>query len=129
MADEEKENPELDSEKVEGSEEQPNEPMSALEKQKIIQEAEMRAKKRKLIPPFVMLLAGAIVSITLLFLRYSPINKLLITLGVMILFYIIGDAIKSMLDRFEKQIEEARLEEGEVIDKTEEMKAEESEEE
>lgn len=80
-------------------------------------EREFRAKKRRLIPPFVMLLAGAITSITMRILHYETKTMLIILLCVLIGFYIAGSVIKYMLDRFEKQIEEAYMEEGEVIEK------------
>ncbi|MCM1048095.1 MAG: hypothetical protein NC433_06695 [Clostridiales bacterium] len=80
-------------------------------------EAKERAKKRKLIPPLIMLSAGAIVSITMFVQRYEAKDMLLILLCVLIVFYIAGELVKWMFDRFEAQIEAARLEEGEVIEK------------
>ena len=80
-------------------------------------ERELRAKKRRLIPPFVMLLAGAITSITMRILHYDMKTMLIILLCVLVGFYIAGCVIKGMLDRFERQIEEAYMEEGEVIEK------------
>ena len=80
-------------------------------------ERELRAKKRRLIPPFVMLSAGAVVSITMRILHYETKTMLIILLSVLVGFYIAGSVIKYMLDRFEKQIEEASMEEGEVIEK------------
>lgn len=80
-------------------------------------EREFRARRRKLIPPFIMLLAGAITSITMRILHYDLKTMLIILLGVLLGFYIAGCVIKGMLDRFEKQIEEADMEEGEVIEK------------
>lgn len=80
-------------------------------------EALKRAKKRKLIPPFVMLSAGAVISITLFAIRYNTKDMLIILLCVLVVFYIAGELLKWMFDRFEAQIEEARLEEGEVIEK------------
>lgn len=80
-------------------------------------EAALRAKKRKLIPPFVMLFAGAVNSITMYVLHYSVKDMLVILLWVLIAFYIAGGLIKWMLDRFEAQIEQKRMEEGEVIEK------------
>lgn len=79
--------------------------------------AVMRAKKRKLIPPFVMLLAGAITSITMFMLHYKSKDMLVILLWVLIAFFIAGEVLKWMLDRFEAQIEEARREAGEVFEK------------
>ena len=81
------------------------------------EERELQAKKRRLIPPFVMLLAGAITSITMRILHYEMKTMLIVLLCVLVGFYIAGSVIKYMLDRFEKQIEEAYMEEGEVIEK------------
>lgn len=81
------------------------------------EERQARARKRKLIPPFVMLLAGAITSITMRILRYDTKSMLIILLCVLIGFYFAGCVLKTMLDRFERQIEEAHMEEGEVIEK------------
>lgn len=80
-------------------------------------EALKRAKKRKLIPPFVMLSAGAIISIAMYVQHYKTKDMLIILLCVLVVFYIAGELIKWMFDRFEAQIREARLEEGEVIEK------------
>ncbi|MCI9315139.1 MAG: hypothetical protein HFI57_09210 [Lachnospiraceae bacterium] len=80
-------------------------------------ERAFRAKKRRLIPPLIMLSAGAITSITMRILHYDTKTMLIILLCVLIGFYIAGCVIKSMLDKFEKQIEEADMEEGEVIEK------------
>lgn len=76
-----------------------------------------RAKKRRLIPPFVMLLAGAAVSITLRVEHYDTKSMLTILLCALIVFYIAGCILKGMLDRFERQLDEAGMEEGEVIEK------------
>ena len=84
----------------------------ALEEKK----AEIRAKKRKLIPPFVMLLAGAIVSITMFVLHYKSKDMLVILLCVLLGFYVAGEILKYMLDRFEADAEARRREEGEVFE-------------
>ena len=78
---------------------------------------EAKAKKRKLIPPFVMLFAGAVSSITMRILHYDTGTMLTVLLCVLLCFYIAGCLIKRMLDKFEAQIEEANMEEGEVIEK------------
>ena len=80
-------------------------------------ERELRTKRRRLIPPFVMLSAGAVISITMRILHYETKTMLIILLCVLVGFYIAGSVIQYMLDRFEKQIEEANMEEGEVIEK------------
>lgn len=80
-------------------------------------EAAKRAKKRRLIPPFVMLLAGAVTSITMYVLHYNIKDMLVILLWVLLGFYVAGYLMKWMLDRFEAQIEQKRMEEGEVIEK------------
>lgn len=84
----------------------------ALEEKK----AEIRAKKRKLIPPFVMLLAGAIVSITMFVLHYKSKDMLVILLCVLLVFYVAGEVLKYMLDRFEADAEARRREEGDVFE-------------
>lgn len=80
-------------------------------------EAAKRAKKRKLIPPFVMLFAGAVTSITMYVLHYNMKDMLSVLIWVLLGFYIAGELIKWMLDKFEAQIEQKRMEEGEVIEK------------
>ena len=84
----------------------------ALEEKK----AEIRAKKRKLIPPFVMLLAGSIVSITMFVSHYKSKDMLVILLCVLLVFYVAGEVLKYMLDRFEADAEARRREEGEVFE-------------
>lgn len=107
-------------ENIEDSENQPEvespEERKAREEREA-REREFRARKRKLIPPIIMLSAGAAASITMRILRYETQTMLIILLCVLVGFYIAGCMIKGMLDRFEKQIEEAGMEEGEVIEK------------
>lgn len=81
------------------------------------EERQAKARKRKLIPPFVTLLAGAIVSITMRILNYETLQMLIILLCVLLGFYFVGRILQIMLDRFELQIQEAHMEEGEVIEK------------
>lgn len=87
------------------------------EREQELKKAEMRAKKRKLIPPFVMLLAGAIVSITMFVLHYKTKDMLVILLCVLLGFYVAGELLKWMLDRFEAQVMEARNDAGEFFEK------------
>lgn len=79
--------------------------------------AEIRAKKRKLIPPFVMLFAGAVTSITMYVLHYKAKDMLVILLCVLLAFYVAGELLKWMLDRFEAQIDEKRREAEAVYEK------------
>ena len=79
--------------------------------------AEERAQKRKLIPPFIMLLSGAITSITMYLWHYELKDMLIVLLCVLLVFYFTGEVIKWMFDRFEAQNEQARMDEGEVIEK------------
>lgn len=81
------------------------------------EERQAKARKRRLIPPFIMLLAGAVVSITMRILRYDLQSMLIVLLCVLLGFYFVGRILQMMLDRFEQQIEEAHMEEGEVIEK------------
>lgn len=97
------------------------EPETAAEREarekKEAEEREAKARKRKLIPPFVMLFAGAITSITMRVLHYEMKTMLIVLLCVLLGFYFAGCILKGMLDRFERQIEEAAMEKGEVIEK------------
>lgn len=70
--------------------------------------------KRKLIPPFWMLLAGAVSSVIMFALHYETKSMLMILIGVLIGFYIIGCLFKWMLDLFEKQNEPV-IEEKEIV--------------
>ncbi len=76
-----------------------------------------KARKRRLIPPFVMLFAGAVVSITMRMLHYDLQTMLIVLLCVLLGFYFVGRILQIMLDRFEQQIQDAHMEEGEVIEK------------
>jgi H+/gluconate symporter-like permease len=99
-----------------GAEPETEEEREAREKREARERAE-KAKKRRLIPPFVMLFAGAVTSITMRVLQYETKTMLIILLCVLVGFYIAGLILKEMLDRFEHQIEEKALEAGEVIEK------------
>ncbi len=81
------------------------------------EERQAKARKRRLIPPFVMLLAGAVVSIVMRIWHYDLQTMLIILLCVLLGFYFVGRILQIMLDRFELQIQEAHMEEGEVIEK------------
>ena len=88
--------------------------------------------KRKLVPPFIMLLAGAVTSIVMFLNHYEIKPMLWILVAVLVSFYIIGVMIKKVLDSFEEANKSADklLEEGTVIKKevTEENTGEEQEE-
>lgn len=71
--------------------------------------------KRKLIPPFLMLFAGAVSSIIMVVLQYETKSMLMILIGILIGFYIMGSLFKWMLDIFEKQNEEPIIEEKEIV--------------
>ena len=73
--------------------------------------------KRNLIPPFIMLLAGLLSSLIMFFMKYSTKDMLIILLGVLLVFYMIGLLIKFMMDSFEKRNSQTRSEEGEVFEK------------
>ncbi len=75
--------------------------------------------KRKLVPPFIMLLAGAVTSIVMFLNHYEIKTMLWILVAVLVSFYIIGVMIKKVLDSFEEVNKSADklLEEGTVIKK------------
>lgn len=59
--------------------------------------------KRKWIPPFFMLFAGAVVSIVMFRMHYRLKSMLLILFAVLIVFYAAGGLLKFMLDTFDRQ--------------------------
>lgn len=73
--------------------------------------------KRKLIPLFLMLVAGAITSIMTYIKNYELVPMLWILLGVLVGFYVLGVIIEKVLDLFDAQIEEREKAEGAVIEK------------
>ena len=60
------------------------------------------SKRLKMLPAFVMLLAAALTSIITYCVRYETKTALLILLGVMILFYILGTVLQRVIASFEK---------------------------
>lgn len=72
----------------------------------------MKNKKRKLIPPFLMLFVGAVSSIIMHFNYYETNEMLMILLGLMIIFYIAGSLFTMMLNIFDKQNQPEENEDG-----------------
>ena len=72
---------------------------------------------RKNLPLLLMLTAAAVTSIITFIRQYSMLQKLVSLFVVMLIFYMMGNALKWTLDYFDKQNEKRRLEEGEVIEK------------
>lgn len=79
---------------------------------------EKKEAKRKLIPPFVMLTAGAVTSI-LMVVKGCELNEFLARLLIiLIIFYMLGCVLKDILDRIERQNAPVESEgEEEVIEK------------
>lgn len=75
----------------------------------------------KLLPLTVMLIAGAITGVATFLLHYKSTTALWITVGVLILFFIIGTILQKVILKFEAEVaeEEARKaeEEGKVVEK------------
>lgn len=64
---------------------------------------EKKQAKRKLIPPFVMLTAGAVTSI-LMVVKGCELNEFLARLlTILIIFYVLGCLLKDILDRIDRQ--------------------------
>ena len=72
---------------------------------------------RRNLPLLLMLTAAAVTSIITFIRQYSMLQKLVSLFVVMLIFYMMGNALKWTLDYFDKQNEKRRLEEGEVIEK------------
>ena len=79
-------------------------------------------EKRKLIPVFIMLLAGAIAGLLMMIGGYELHVLLRNLLIVLLFFYFLGFLLKKILDRMAAQTEKAILDEGEVIEKQPEEK-------
>lgn len=72
---------------------------------------------RKNIPMVLMLLAGAVTCIITFIREYAMVERLAILLGVLVLFYLLGNILMWTLNYFDMQNEQKRKEEGEVIEK------------
>lgn len=81
--------------------------------------------KRKLIPPFLMLFAGAVSSIIMFSMHYDTKKMLAILFAVLIAFYIIGCLFKLMLDIFERQNAKAKTDGEENLEEISSEKQEE----
>jgi len=74
-------------------------------------------KKTRMIPPLLMLVAGAITSIITYIYNYEIKVMLFTLLFVLIVFYVLGVVVKRILDSLAAQLEKSLNEEGEVIEK------------
>lgn len=72
---------------------------------------------RKMIPPLLMLSAGAVTCIITFIKRYTILEKLLTLFISLLVFYLLGSILKWTLDYFDKVNEKKQAEEGEVIEK------------
>ena len=80
--------------------------------------------KRRMIPIFLMLLAGAITSFITYIRDYELVKMLWTLLGVLIVFYALGVVIKKTLNLFDAQIEEAEKKAKEAEEKEKEKEKE-----
>ncbi len=72
---------------------------------------------KKYMPLIMMLVAGAVTSIITFILDYTIPKKLLSLVIVLMVFYIFGSVLKSVITKFEEQNAKAALDEGEVVEK------------
>lgn len=79
-----------------------------------------RRRKRRLLPPLVMLSAGSIAGVLMLVGDYELHVMMFILLLVLLGFYMLGCILKYVLDRIDIQSEIHALDEGEVIEKEKE---------
>lgn len=82
------------------------------------------SRKLKMLPAFIMLLAGALTSIITYLVHYETKIALIILLCVMLLFYILGVILQKLIVSFEKanklaeeEREKAENAEGKVVEK------------
>ena len=74
-------------------------------------------KKNKLFAPFLMLLAGAVVSLTMFCFHYSAGEALPVVLAVLIIFYLAGCFIQAKVNSFINQINEEKVREEEALER------------
>ena len=78
-------------------------------------------KRYAMMPIVIMLIAGGIAGLMTLYFRYEAIESMWIILGSLVLFYMLGRALRRVILLFEQQIaeEEAKRleEEGKVVEK------------
>ena len=67
------------------------------------------SKRLRMLPAFLMLIAGTITSSITYVLHYEGKTALTILLGVLLLFYIIGKLFQMMIARFENQVKEEQM--------------------
>lgn len=84
--------------------------------------------KFNLIPPFLMLLSGAVVSIVMYIRRFDTTELLIWVLCVMLFFYLAGCVIQNRLTFFVNQIKEQEEAEAEAAKEAERLQKEAEEE-
>lgn len=84
---------------------------------------------RKNIPLLLMLTAGAVTCIITYIKKYPVHIQLIALFTVLLVFYVLGSVLVWTVGYFEKQNEEKRGEEGEVIEKDSENPGQETEQE
>lgn len=73
--------------------------------------------KKKLIPLYTMLIAGAIAVIRTFLLQYTVQQKLLTVFVTLVVFYILGSVFSAVIEKFEFQNEEKiRMEEERIAE-------------
>lgn len=72
---------------------------------------------RKQLPLILMLIAGAVTSLTVYFRGLGLKTMSIALLATLVAFYFLGSVIKLILDSFDKKNEDEVSEEGEVIEK------------
>ena len=81
----------------------------------------MKIMNRKNMPLILMLTAGACTCIVTMVQAYSVLASLVALFSVMLLFYCLGNGVRILLDRFDRQNEEKAKQEQE--EKTEQEEA------
>lgn len=74
---------------------------------------------RKSMPLILMLVAGAITCIITLINDYTILERLIALFVVLVVFYLLGNALKWTLDYFDSENERKRLEEEEAENESE----------
>ncbi len=108
---------ELEEEKNRRAQELYEEEQRHKEEKRRQKELEFKRYKRKLITPGVVLVAGAIASITMFLMKFDNKRMLIWLFIILFMAWIIGGLIHYMFDKFAEENEKVVSEEGEVINK------------
>lgn len=115
-------------EKIKDSDNQPDGNAKSKDTKENKKPKEPKRLKTKTVPAVVMLMGTAATAVFTFLRKYSLKDELIAIFVTMIIFLILGNVAKIILDRFELADKEAIAEDGEVIEKKEQSDSSDSKE-